>query len=216
MPAAISEILIGLKITEAMHGGLESISEAFTKKQDLHKRIYCLKEATFLTLWATSSLITLPLSLAHRLFITINKPNEKISFDEAINLYKEDLTLGKADNLIADAIYHPIKSSKKKSLKEFQENSGLKNRLKVSAFIVSREFVKPLTHAAWTINSLSLGMFHTIGSIFSKKCDANKGLYLVNSIQTLEVASVTLLFMPATTACKLYQANCSIIKDKQA
>jgi hypothetical protein len=66
-----------------------------------------------------------------------------------------------------------------------------------------------LIHTAWTINSLSLGIFHAIGSIFSKKCDANKGLYLVNSIQTLEVAAVTLLFMPATTACKLYQANCS-------
>ncbi|MGL5264172.1 MAG: hypothetical protein ACRDAI_06340 [Candidatus Rhabdochlamydia sp.] len=214
MLAKTSEIFIGLRIREAIYGGLESISEAFSREQELHERIFSLKEATFLTLWATSSLITLPLSLAHRAFIAINKPNKKISFDEAINLYKEDRTLGKVDNFIAKIIYYPIKSSKNDSLKAFKENGGLKNRFKVSTLIVTREFAKSLTHTAWTINSLSLGMFHTIGSIFSKKCDANKGLYLVNSIQTLEVAAVTLLFMPATTACKLYQANCSFkIKD---
>ncbi len=98
MLAKTSEIFTGLRIREAIYGGLESISEAFSREQELHERIFSLKEATFLTLWATSSLITLPLSLAHRAFIAINKPTKKISFDEAINLYKEDRTLGKVDN----------------------------------------------------------------------------------------------------------------------
>src|SRR5579862_8253015 len=128
MLAATSEIFTGLRIKEAIYGGLESISEAFSKQQELHERIFSLKEATFLTLWATSSLITLPLSLAHRVFITINQPNKKISFDKAINLYKEDRTLGKVDNFIANTIYYPIKSLKNDFLKELKKNSGLKNR----------------------------------------------------------------------------------------
>lgn len=204
----VLEMSRGLSIQDSFNDGVKSALKAFEEKQSVKDRIHSLQNATFFTLFVATSLITFPLSLTHRLFIIINKPNDTLSFEEALNLLEDDKALNQAN--FAEEIYVSICSFKDSCKKNLKKEKGIKNRCKVSSLALVKELARPLSSLAYSITLFAFGVLHAIGSIFSPKYDANKGLYMVSSIQSLACPISELIFLPASVIFKLAKANKAI------
>lgn len=181
------------RIKQSISLALENLTLVFSKNQN--QRIKSLEIAVFNILLIGMQVIAGPLLLALQIFIATYRPKKLVPFERAKELLRKDPIAHKAFILFYNHIEQCIKPYQAHALQ--QRDKYCKSRIKLSCFTVIAVLSEPLASAAYTISLSTLGVFHLVGALFSKKCSIEKGLYLFIPIQLhLPKAVIKLLFSP--------------------